>query len=236
MLDVPTVSELKKQYYKNYKSPFSHFNDEVQKIIGEDTIVLHVGCGADESIGLRTRARLTVGIDLDDWILNNSDIDLGILGDISHLPLSNKSIDVIVARWVFEHLRDPYTTFLETARVLRPKGTLIILTPNKYHYSGFITSLVPHRAQKWFVKNLLHGNPSEVFPTYYRANTLKQLRALSINSGLAIEQVQMIEGAPTLLGFSRFTYLIGILFERIVNRANYLSGFRSAILGKFQKI
>lgn len=236
MLSISSVSYLKKKYYKDYKSPFLHFNDEVQKSIGEDAVVLHVGCGADNSIGLRTRAKKTIGIDLDYWILDNSDIDLGVIGNINHLPLSAKSIDVVVSRWVVEHLPDAHEPFLETARVLKPKGRFIILTPNRYHYSGFITSLVPHQAQKWFVKYLLHGNPAEVYPTYYRANTLKKLRTLAVKSGLVIEKVQMIESAPTLLGFSRFTYLIGILFERILNRVYWLKGFRSAILVTFQKI
>ena len=223
-------------FYNNYPSLFYRFNEEVLKYIGADLFVLHLGCGADESIGLRTRARTTIGIDLDKWILQNSDINFGLIGDVAHLPFADGSFDVVIARWVLEHLTQPDLAFKEAGRVLRPRGYFLVITPNLWHYAGAIIRMTPQRIQRWFVKSLLRGNPGEVFPTYYRANSTRQIKHLMNISGLVEERIEMLEATPTLLSFSPITYLAGIAYERMVNRFEFLSGFRSAILGIFRKL
>lgn len=51
-------------------------------------------------------------------------------GDVSSLPLQNESVDVAFALHVVEHLNDPKVFFDEAHRILRPKGLLVIATPN----------------------------------------------------------------------------------------------------------
>ncbi|RPJ59475.1 MAG: class I SAM-dependent methyltransferase [Dehalococcoidia bacterium] len=230
-----SVKKLKRHFYTDYPSPFERFNEEATKLVSPNSIVLHAGCGADDSIGFRTKAKTTIGIDLDDWILHNSDIDLGLMGNINRLPLVNECVDVVVARWVLEHLRYPRFFIQETARILRPGGYLLIITPNQWHYAGFLTRFTPHSLQKWFVKHLLGGNPDEVFPTFYKANTARRLKSLANETGLVTECVFLHESAPTLLGFSPFTYLGGIVYERTVNRFEVLAGLKSAIIAIFCK-
>jgi SAM-dependent methyltransferase len=230
-----TVKSLKNKFYINYPSPFQRFNEEAGKLANKTSSVLHAGCGADDSIGFRTRAKITIGIDLDPWILHNSDIDLGTIGNISRLPLTSQCVDVVVARWVLEHLPDPPLFFTEAARVLRPGGYLLVLTPNQWHYAGTITRFTPHGMQKWFVKNLLGGDPAEVFPTFYKANSVRQLKSLAAQAGLVDLHLIMHESAPTLLGFSLPTYLAGVAYERVINRFNFLAGLKSAIIAIFRK-
>lgn len=231
-----SVKTLKRKFYTTrYKSPFQHFNETARSLVRPEAVVLHAGCGADDSIGFQTEARMTLGLDLDPWILYNSDLDLGVLGNLTHLPAAAQSVDIVVARWVLEHLPEPDLFLAETARVLRPGGYLMVLTPNRRHYAGAITSVVPHPLQQWFVKSLLGGDPAGVFPTFYRANTPQQLRDLAATAGLVEERVKMIESAPSLLGFSPLTYLVGVAYERTVNRFEALDEFRSAILAIFRK-
>lgn len=230
-----SVKELKNKYYYDYQSPYTYFNKIVEKYIDEKSLVLHLGCGADESLNLKNRADCVIGIDLDPWIYRNRDIDIGLFGDISNLPIKNVFVDLIISRWVLEHLQKPEGSIHEAARVLRPDGCLILLTPNQYHYAGIITSITPHTLQKSFVKYLLNSNPDEVFPTYYRANTSRRIRYLMKEAGLVEEKIEMLEGAPSLLSFSPFTYLVGVAYERLVNHFEPLSSFRSAILAIFRK-
>lgn len=232
---VSSVEKLHRRFYGGYKSPFDRFNEEARRLANEDSVVLHAGCGADSSIGFRTVARATVGIDLDEWVLHNSDVDLGIIGDISHLPLADECVDFAVSRWVLEHLRRPDLFIQETARILKPGGCLLVLTPNLYHYFALAVRIVPISIQRWTIQNLLSGNPDEVFPTFYRANTICRIRSIATKAGLVEVRSHMLEGAPSILRFFLPIYLAGIAYERVVNRFELLAGFRGAILVVFRK-
>lgn len=63
------------------------------------------------------------------------DPDRYLCGDVSALPFATGSFDVVYTAGVVEHLfPDVYTGFLEeTRRILRPRGILVIGTPNPGH-------------------------------------------------------------------------------------------------------
>ena len=50
-----------------------------------------------------------------------------------HLPFGDATFDVVTASWVLEHLENPARTFAEIARVLRPGGHFLFVTPNRRH-------------------------------------------------------------------------------------------------------
>ena len=233
---VLSVEVLKQRFYVGYESPFDRFNQEAMRLSGKDSVVLHAGCGADSSVGFQTMARMTIGIDLDEWILNNSDVNLAVIGNLSCLPLVDECVDFIASRWVLEHLRCPDLFLWETARVLRPGGYLLVLTTNLYHYFALAVRLTSHSVQQWFVQNVLGGDPNDVFPTFYRANTSRRIRSLAAKNGLVAERIYMLEGAPSILSFSPLAYLAGITYERMVNRFKSLSKIRGAILAVFRKL
>ncbi|MDH5607692.1 MAG: methyltransferase domain-containing protein [Anaerolineae bacterium] len=230
-----SINELKIKYYSHLTNNSLKFKLEAQRLVQPEMAVLHAGCGADISMGLRERTRVTVGIDLDQWIVNNTDLDLGIFGNLEILPLAEDTFDLVLSRWVLEHLEDPETFFSEVSRVLRPDGRLLILTPNMWNYAGLTIMATPHAFQRWFVKTLLKGNPDEVYPVYYRANTRSRLRSLAAQQGLYEESIIFVQGSPDLMGFTKFTYLIGVLYERIVNRFGFLAPFREGILSVYRK-
>jgi SAM-dependent methyltransferase len=52
-------------------------------------------------------------------------------GSVEEIPeIEKATVDVVVAKYVLEHLPHPERTLHECARVLRPKGTLIFSAPN----------------------------------------------------------------------------------------------------------
>jgi len=51
-----------------------------------------------------------------------------VAADLTRLPYADESFDAIVCGWVLEHLPDPELGLRELARVLRPKGKLLLLT------------------------------------------------------------------------------------------------------------
>jgi ubiquinone/menaquinone biosynthesis C-methylase UbiE len=63
------------------------------------------------------------------------------VGDISQLPFADKSLDLIVASEVIEHMPEPQAVIDEIARVLRPGGQLILTMPLESHTPAHIHAL-----------------------------------------------------------------------------------------------
>ncbi|MEA2329573.1 MAG: hypothetical protein QOE68_4532 [Thermoanaerobaculia bacterium] len=101
----------------------------------EDRIVLD--CGSGEGKGARAiaagRPRLLVAVDrsLPSVALARGERVVPMAADAERLPIQGKSIDVVIALEVIEHMEDPEAFLREVARVLRDGGTFICSTPNR---------------------------------------------------------------------------------------------------------
>ena len=74
------------------------------------------------------------------------------------LPHSDASLDVVVADSLLEHLDNPAQALAEWARVLRPGGTLLVWSPNRFslaidpHVRLWGLGFLPRRWQAPYVK------------------------------------------------------------------------------------
>jgi SAM-dependent methyltransferase len=98
--------------------------------------LLDVGCGDGDFTTLvmeRTQSARALGIDM---FTNNLDIaaEKGIKGTKSDLnepfPVSDASVDIVVASHVIEHVSDTDLFVQEIGRVLKPGGYAVVATPN----------------------------------------------------------------------------------------------------------
>jgi hypothetical protein len=64
-----------------------------------------------------------------------------------------------------------------------------------------------------------------VFPTFYRCNTVPAMRRALSRAGFE-NHVYGFESEPNYLGFSRITYALGVVYHRLT--PNY---FRNALFG-----
>jgi 2-polyprenyl-3-methyl-5-hydroxy-6-metoxy-1,4-benzoquinol methylase len=95
--------------------------------------LLEVGCGSGRMLaGMATRGWRVTGIDFDEQAVTNAK-NKGL--DVYHGVLSSQnfrenSFDAIVMSHVIEHVPEPRELLRECFRVLKPGGTLVVITPN----------------------------------------------------------------------------------------------------------
>ena len=190
-------------------------------------VVLDVGCGPTRGCDREAPGQqmYIVGIDTDPAVSGNPFCNDKVVADVSKLPFEDASFDLIHCRWVIEHLEDPPRAFDEFARVLKPGGKLLALTPNIFHYATIGARLTPYCFHQWWRRE-----GERPFPTYYRANSLRVLHRLCRDAGLYIQRLQLIEGPPHYLVRYLPAFLCGVLYERIVNSTPVLSQIRQRIL------
>ncbi|MCB8918636.1 MAG: class I SAM-dependent methyltransferase [Ardenticatenaceae bacterium] len=170
--------------------------------------VLDLGCGRGGLVEQLAAEGLplaqVVGIDPDWHSLHEHRLRLPRAQAFSHpLPFAAASFDLIFASWLLEHLPRPGADLAEIARVLRPGGAFVFITPNKRHPLATLNRLFGRlgRWQGQLVARLYGRAAADTFPTYYRANTAGVLAQLALAHGLALEQLAVVPD-PTYLAFN----------------------------------
>jgi SAM-dependent methyltransferase len=212
------------------------FLDAIERLVQPGDRVLDAGCGSGHlfAYDLRGRASLTVGVDLTADVAHNSNIDAPLRGSLAALPFASETFDLIICKHVLEHLEQPESALRELARVLRPHGRLLILTPSRFHYVPLLASLLPHRVHR-LVASGRGLTPGEVHPTTYRANTPRRLRWLARQAGLRVTVLCLFETPPVYLAFHPLAFALGVAYERLVNRFEILAPLRVNLLAVLRK-
>jgi len=82
-------------------------------------------------------------------------------------------------------------------------------------YVGLISRLVPNRWHGAVVSRVQASRRAEdVFPTYYRCNTVWRLRRMLARHGFDAV-VYGYEAEPSYLNFSKLVYAFGVLHQRL---------------------
>jgi SAM-dependent methyltransferase len=166
------------------------FFSRVHSLIPETGTVVDLGAGrgsehVDDTVPYRRRlrdlrgpGRHVIGLDVDPVIMENRHIDEAhVIDPDQPLPLADRSVDLILSDYVFEHIDDPAAFAREIERVLKPGGWLCARTPNLYSYVGVAVNLIPNRLHSRLLQLLQPGRKAiDVFPTRYRLNSLGALR------------------------------------------------------------
>jgi SAM-dependent methyltransferase len=224
--------ELRRRFYSPaFLGMFDRFQEAVNGCVPAGSVVLDAGCGRGQTFLYRRRlpSVRVVGLDLSPHARDNPNVDSQVRGTVETLPFPDASFDAVLCTHVAEHLPHPEVAFREMARVLRPGGRLLLLTPNRRHYVPLIARLLPLRLHV-AVSRRRGLNEHDVFPTRYRANTAADLRRLVRGAGLRLERLEAFETEPEYLAFHPLTYAAGVLFERLVNRFRALAPLRVNLL------
>lgn len=203
------------------------FFSRVDALLGEDLVVLDVGCGrgeyADDPVAFRRNLRIlkgkcrkVIGIDVDPRASRNPCVDSFELIRSDSWPIADQSIDICVCDHVVEHVENVRGFFSECGRVLRKGGFLCVRTPNAHSYVALASRLISNKHHAKVLSKVQEGRKSEdVFPTLYRCNTRGKLTQALAAAGFEKCVVYSHEAEPSYLDFSGFFYRLGVIHQRL---------------------
>jgi ubiquinone/menaquinone biosynthesis C-methylase UbiE len=234
--DREKCNRLYEKYYDGRKFADTLYRESLHRHLRPGQRVMDAGCGRYLAVGkeLSSKAEV-VGIDLEPQLeTDNGAPPFGVRADVSRLPFPAATFDMVISRSVIEHVADPPEVFREICRVLRPGGTVVIVTPNKFDYVSVVAALTPYKLHRWLVSRIFPVSEDDVFPTLYRANTASAIRRALSAAGFVEKDLYMINHYPAYLMFSPLLFRLGVLYERITSLPPF-AFLRGSILCVFEK-
>lgn len=202
------------------------FYVRVNALINTSDTVVDFGCGrgalGEDKVAFRRslrnlkgKASRVIGLDVDPAAASNPFIDEFHLMQDTCWPIKDNSIDLVVSDSVVEHLENPQVFFEEACRILKDSGYLCLRTPNLWSYPALFSRLIPNRSHTR-VLNKVKDQVTEVdvFPTYYRCNTIPKINKMLRQQGF-YPMVYGYATEPGYLSFSRLAYALGVIYQHI---------------------
>lgn len=235
------VEVLKRKYYPDeFADGTLIFYSWLRQHARPHDVVLNVGAGpsADSKArSLKGEVKQVVGVDIDEVVLQNADLDQAFVIQNGKLPFPDGYFDLAWADYVLEHVQEPKIFLKEIHRVLKADAWFFFRTPNKRHYVSLIGRMTPHRFHE-LCANRVRGLPPgthDPYPTYYLLNDRRTIEKTAFSCGFSKTELKFVEAEPSYLVFHPLPFLLGVSYERFVNRFELLAGLRANIFGKLQK-
>jgi SAM-dependent methyltransferase len=234
---MPSIDALDARFYSGYVDEHARFDRVVRRYLSPDVVMMDAGAGRGRQYPYDYGEFVSrvVGVDAGAEVADNQNVEQAVIADLAALPFDVATFDVVVSKYVLEHLTDPVRVFRELRRVTKPGGHLVVHAPNRFHYYAIAARITPHRFHVWF--NAKRGQAEEdTFETRYRANDRFALRRIAAASRWHIVELDLFETKPAYLFFHPYAYRAGIAYERTVNRFRALQDLRCNIIGVFEAV
>lgn len=196
---------------------------EVYKALADDLItpatrLLDAGCGEANLVDdYVEKAQLVAGVDRYlQPIRDTIEIQAVAEANITAIPFAAASFDVVMSSWVLEHLEHPAAVFSEIARVLKPGGAFLFITPNAYNYLIWLRRMVPNRVSTPVVDTIYDRGEDYIFPTYYRANTRRSIDHYLNPLGFTCIRFEYVSD-PTYIAFNDLLFWASVAVERLTD-------------------
>lgn len=238
MLNLNKQEALRKRYkglHPGYQPSLEVYAEWLSSLVTAQTRLLDAGCGpgglVKEYVGVAERV---VGVDRYAATFQEpAEISTLVGSDLDRLPFPNASFEVVTCSWVLEHLRNPQAVFAEVTRVLKPGGHFLFITPNKLNYVVRLRQWMPNQLGRRATRAIYARDEDFINPTYYRANSFRDIDRLTREVGLHNVRFEHI-GDPTYLAFNEALFQASLLAERLIDR--FAPRTRVHLVGMYAKI
>lgn len=145
-----------------------NINDIISKYTSRCKLAVDIGCGTGDLIPLLLSfADNVVGVDRSQKMLDEAKRGLSVnanrvslrLGEVEHLPLSDNEADFVLANMVLHHLSSPMNALKEVFRVLKKRGSVIVVDFLKHNnellrtkYGDRWLGFEEDEMKKWLIK------------------------------------------------------------------------------------
>ena len=197
--------------------------------------ILEVGAGPSNTTSdyLGTLGEL-FGIDVSPEVLENQALaEASLFTD--EFPFADNTFDSCVSNYVCEHLDDPEKHLSEVWRVLKPSGSYVFRTPNRFHYTAIVSGLTPHSFHLRTANKLRGIEGHDPYPTRYRLNSRSRVKRLASKVGFKLENLRLLEKEPSYGMSSRILFLTFTAYERLINSAAVFAPLRSSLFVVLRK-
>ena len=231
------IQALIDRHYPQGSHPYRILESTIKDHAGAKDTVLDIGCGrtAPQLSALKGLAGHLIGIDLVEFSVSDQDLRL-INTSVGQMgALESASVDLSYSRSVMEHVEDVDRAYAEIARVLKPGGRYIFLTPNLWDYASLIAHVAPNSVHPAIVKYVEGRKEEDTFPTHYKSNTRGSVERLAARYGFQVEEFRYLGQYPNYLVFSRPLFWLGCKYDRFLARhraLNFLLGWIFCVLRK----
>lgn len=212
------VKQRRQLYFKTlYKHDSGSKWDETQVYLSKafkslcqnNITVLDAGCGNGNYVIDENHQKISSAIGLDvapEYTQKNICLDKIYFGNLEQMPFADNSFNSVISLWVLEHVKNPRRVFSEIHRVLKPGGLFFFATPNSDYLPLKIIHFLKSSKLNHFLNQFLFGRKSEeVFPTYYRANTINDIQK-HLGNLFDIEKL-FLNPDVSYTSFNHLTYL-----------------------------
>ena len=201
------AQRLRAQLFATTPNDWQVYHSEISARLTPGAVVLDLGCGKGQIAPFPWAdypSCHVIGADVDPEAKQNPALDEFLqLGDDPDWAVSDASIDLVLARYVLEHVAAPDPFMDNVARVLKPGGSFVFLTPNRAHPIMVASRMLPLRWHQKILRLTRNLDPSDVFPTHYRANDIDMLSQLAERHGMDISTLSISDYQPS--GYLDFT-------------------------------
>ena len=223
-------------YFRDYIPVEDRYFSLVSEYLTDGTRVLDYGAGPDFKIGRRLANKNVeiFSMDVDPLSIERNPNSHKVVCDGERIPFKNEYFDMIVFKYVFEHLRNPQLVLKECSRCLKQRGYIIFLCPNSRSYVSFLGRVIPLFLRKK-IRKLIGGiDDSDTFPVYYRLNTPKRIVRVMKETGFNKVVIGSYVGYPTYWEFSSVLHAFFCLFHKLLEKLPIRS-FDISLVGVFKK-